>query len=110
VQLALSADCNMGGVTAIYAGDTVVIARGMCAWDTAAAAQTEMAGQTATITVDGAPLQPVRYSIGYPHESRPLFCAAAQADWKATAGRHVAAGVFSLPGSPVHTCTMDVLP
>jgi hypothetical protein len=110
VQLALSADCSMGGATTIYAGDTVVIARGMCAWETAAAAQAEMAGQTATITVDGVPLQPVRYSIAYPHESKPLYCAAAQADWKATPGHHVAAGVFSLAGSPVHTCTIDVAP
>lgn len=109
VQLALSNDCNMGGATAIYSGDTVVIARGMCAWKTSAEAQSEMAGQTATLTVDGAPLQPVRYNIGY-LETNGYYCAAAQADWKATAGRHVAAGVFSLPGSPVHSCPIEVSP
>ena len=110
VSLALSADCSMGGVTTIYAGDTVMIARGMCPWKSREEAQAGMAGQTVTITVDGVPLQPVRYSIGDPHGIYDIYCASGQADWKATPGHHVAAGVFSLPGSPVHTCTVDVLP
>jgi hypothetical protein len=109
VTLGLSDNCSMGGVPAIYAGDTVVVVRGMCAWKTAVEAQSEMAGQTATLTVDGAPLQPVRYNIGY-LETNGYYCAAAQADWKATAGHHVAAGVFSLPGSPVHSCPIEVSP
>jgi hypothetical protein len=110
VNLALSNNCTLYGGTAIYAGDTVVISRGMCPWKSAEEARAGMAGQTVTLTVDGVPLQPVRYSIGDPHGIYDIYCASGQADWKATAGHHVAAGVFSLPGSPVDSCPFDVAP
>jgi hypothetical protein len=110
LTLALSNNCSLtgGGVT-IYAGDTVTVARGMCNWLTLPEAQAATAGQTATITVDGVPLQPVRYLVSFSTVNN-LACAVADADWKATAGRHLASGVWTIPGTPVHTCEMSVQP
>jgi hypothetical protein len=107
--LALSNDCTLTGGAAIYAGDTVRVARGTCEWRTKAEAQAACAGQTATLTVDGVPLAPVLYFIGY-EGTNGLVCSSAEADWKAATGRHVAAGVWTLPGSPLHSCAVDVQP
>ena len=107
--LALSNNCTLTGGVAIYAGDTVRVARGTCEWRTQAEAQAACAGQTASLTVDGVPLAPVLYFIGY-EGTNGLVCSSAEADWKAATGRHVAAGIWTLPGSPLHSCTVDVQP
>ena len=107
--LSLSNNCTLYGGVAVYAGDKVDIGRGMCSWNTPAEAQAACAGQTATLTVDGALLPAVRYSIGY-DGGNGFICASADADWTAVAGRHVAAGIWTIPGSPLNSCTMDVQP
>ncbi len=110
LTLALSNNCSLtGGGSVVYAGDTVTIARGMCSWPTLVEAQAATAGQTASITVDGVPLQPVRYLVSF-DATASLACAVADADWKATAGRHVASGVWTMPGTGMHTCELSVLP
>jgi hypothetical protein len=109
LDLALSNNCTLTGGVAIYAGDTVRVARGMCDWTTRAEAQAACAGQTASLTIDGVPLAPVLYFIGY-DGTNGLVCSSAEADWKAAAGRHVAAGIWTLPGSPLHSCAVDVQP
>ncbi len=81
----------------------------MCNWTSRSEAQAACAGQSATITVDGRPLTGLRYDIGY-DGGNGLYCSSADADWSAVAGQHVAAGIWTLPGSPLHSCAMNVLP
>jgi hypothetical protein len=107
--LALSNGCRLSGGVTIYVGDRVTVARGMCDWTTSAEAQSACAGQTATVTVDGAPLAGVRYFIGY-DGGNGLVCASAEADWTAVAGSHVAAGIWTLPGSALDSCRVTVQP
>jgi len=49
------------------------------------------------------------HDIGYAG-ANGLYCSAAEADWTAVAGAHVAAGSWTLPGSPLHSCAMVVQP
>lgn len=107
--LSLSANCTLYGGTTIYAGDKVTVGRGMCDWTSRSEAQAACDGQSATITVDGRPLAGVRYSIGY-DGGNGLYCSSADADWTAVAGQHLATGIWTLPGSPLHSCTMTVQP
>jgi hypothetical protein len=108
LNLGLSNGCQLEHGTAIYAGDDVTIIRGTCQWTTLSEAQSDLAQSTATIAVDSAPIGPVRYRG--PYLEGGYVCAAAEASWTAVAGHHVASGTWTLPGSPWHTCAVDVLP
>jgi len=112
LQLALGDNCALSGGTAIYAGDTLTISRGMCAWPSAAEAEAAAATAPASLTVDGVELAPLRYSIAVPHSTGDgIFCNVPEADWIATAGSHTAAGVWPIiEMDTLIVCSFTVLP
>jgi hypothetical protein len=100
----------------VYAGDNVTMNNGIGTWESAAEAQAAIPTLTATFTLDGAVLGPVRYNVittgcWYGDGRTAPACIAAQADWKATAGAHVATAQWSAAWDRrLKTCEFTVLP
>jgi hypothetical protein len=91
-------------------GCPITFQAGIGRWPTTAEAEAALAGRTATITVDGSPLNPVSYvgitlhtGAGLP----PGYGNQARATWTATAGAHVVVGRWSGDSEPV-SCSFTV--
>ena len=110
-----SAPCTLNPDT-VYAGDNVTMNTGVGVWQSAAEAQAAIPTLTATFTLDGAVLGPVRYMVNTwgcwnADGTTAPACIAAQTDWKATAGAHVATGQWSAAWDRrLKTCEFTVLP
>ena len=112
VHLSLSGGCRLSSPS-VRARDTVILQTDVGNWNSASETQTAIAHESATIAVDGAPVTPVRYEVrttGCAHwDGTPApACAGALADWLATAGTHVATGIWTLPWDALHTCELHV--
>jgi hypothetical protein len=77
-------------------------------WPTLAQAQAGLTGQTASISVDGAPLL-VYYTDWWVSPGNPPdYHKQAMADWTATSGTHTVTGFWTVPGYRTVTRTFSV--
>lgn len=114
-----STDSSPGGITqleisdcqnwraAITAGQMVAFQIGVGRWETVAETRAALAGHSATITLDGAPLNV--YYEGYTYHGPGGYGDRARANWLATPGTHTVAGEWSIHGG-MQTCTFTVVP